>query len=82
VRRLGKRASLLILAYVAVILAVVVAGFLAKVLGIWASILWGILLILGLVLYLPPRPRSAWMIDCPGSGKGWGRVGLAPGGKG
>jgi type IV secretory pathway TrbD component len=58
VRRLGGRAILLLGMYVAVILAVVVAGFLGAALGIWASVLWGVALIGGLVLYLRRRSRQ------------------------
>ena len=59
VRRLGRRALLLFGAYTAVILAVVIAGFLGGAVGIWASVLWGAVLLGGLVLYLrrSRRPR-------------------------
>lgn len=57
-RRLGGRALLLFGAYVAVIAAVVVAGFLGSAVGIWASVLWGVALLGGLVLYLRRRSRQ------------------------
>jgi type IV secretory pathway TrbD component len=57
VRRLGRRALLLFGAYTAVILAVVIAGFLGGAVGIWASVLWGAVLLGGLVLYLRRRSR-------------------------
>lgn len=40
--RLARRALLLLGTYVTVLAAVVVAGFLAGALGIWAAILWGV----------------------------------------
>jgi hypothetical protein len=57
VRRLGRRALLLFGAYAAVILAVVIAGFLGGAVGIWASVLWGAVLLGALVLYLRRRSR-------------------------
>lgn len=57
VRRLGRRALLLFGAYTAVILAVVIAGFLGGAVGIWASVLWGVMLLGGVVLYLRRRRR-------------------------
>jgi hypothetical protein len=56
-RRLGGRAILVIGAYVAVILALIVAGFLGSAVGIWASVLWGVALIGGVGFYL--RRRSS-----------------------
>lgn len=56
-RRLGRRALLLFGAYTAVILAVVIAGFLGGAIGIWASVLWGAVLLGGLILYLRRRSR-------------------------
>jgi hypothetical protein len=56
-RRLGGRAILLFGGYVAVILALVVAGFLGAAVGIWASVLWGVVLIGSLVFYLRRRTR-------------------------
>lgn len=55
--RLARRAAQLFGAYVLLILAVVAAGFLAGALGIWAAILWGIMILAGLVLYC--RRRSS-----------------------
>jgi hypothetical protein len=57
VRRLGSRALLLFGAYTAVILAVVIAGLFGEAVGIWASVLWGVVLLAGLVLYLRRRSR-------------------------
>ncbi len=51
VARLARRALLLFSGYVAILAAVVVAGFLGGVLGIWASILWGLGVLAGLVSY-------------------------------
>lgn len=51
VRRLAGRALLLFAAYAAVILAVVIAGFIGQQVGIWASVLWGTVVICGVVLY-------------------------------
>lgn len=55
-RRLGRRALVLFGAYTVVILAVVIAGFLGGAVGIWA-VLWGAVLLGGLVLYLRRRRR-------------------------
>jgi positive regulator of sigma E activity len=49
--RLTRRAALLFAAYVSPLLAVIVAGFLAGALGIWAAVLWGVVLLTGLALY-------------------------------
>lgn len=57
-RRLGRRALLLFGAYSTVILAVVIAGFLGAALGIWASVLWGVVLLAVLLLYLRRRSRE------------------------
>jgi uncharacterized iron-regulated membrane protein len=38
--------------YAAVVLAVIIAGFIGQRIGIWAAVLWGILVISGVVLYL------------------------------
>lgn len=54
-RRLGGRAILLFGAYVALILALIIAGFLGATIGIWASVLWGVALIGGLGFYLRRR---------------------------
>jgi hypothetical protein len=59
--RLLGRAARLFLAYSAVILAVIVAGFLGGAVGIWASILWGLMLVSGIALYRRRqrlRPRT------------------------
>ncbi len=50
-RRLGRRALLLLLAYCALIFAVVVAGFLGAAVGIWASVPWAVALITALAFY-------------------------------
>jgi hypothetical protein len=57
-RRLGGRAVLLFGAYAAVIIALIVAGFLGAAIGIWASVLWGVALVGGLVFYLRQRSRQ------------------------
>jgi len=56
-RRLGGRAILLFGAYAALLLAVVVAGFLGQAVGIWASVLWGVVVITCLVLFMRRRSR-------------------------
>ncbi|HWN73499.1 MAG TPA: hypothetical protein VNN15_06810 [Solirubrobacterales bacterium] len=43
--------------YSALLLAVVIAGFIGHAVGIWASVLWGAVLIGGLVLYGRRRSR-------------------------
>jgi hypothetical protein len=48
--RLSRRAGLTFVYYVALLLAVLIAGFLASAVGTWASILWGVTLLAGLVL--------------------------------
>ncbi|HYH53378.1 MAG TPA: hypothetical protein VD761_04535 [Solirubrobacterales bacterium] len=50
-RRLGRKALLVLGSYVALLLAVGIAGFIGHTVGIWASVLWGAMLIVGLVLY-------------------------------
>jgi len=55
--RLTRRAALLFAAYVTLLLAVVVAGFLASAVGVWAAILWGVAILAGLALYLRQRQR-------------------------
>lgn len=57
-RRLGGRVLLAFGLWAAVILAVIAAGFIGQRVGIWASVLWGVLLIAGLVVYLRRRPRQ------------------------
>lgn len=54
-RRLFRKALLLLGTYVAVIVAVIVAGFLGEALGIWASILWGAGGLAGIVVYARRR---------------------------
>jgi hypothetical protein len=61
VRRLAGRALLLFAACASVLLAVVIAGFIGQRVGIWASVLWGAVLIGGVVFYLKRRrgqPRT------------------------
>jgi hypothetical protein len=41
VARLSRRALWLFLGYVALLAAVVLAGFLAEAIGLWAALLWG-----------------------------------------
>ena len=49
--RLTRRAALLFGAYVSLLLAVVMAGFLAGAVGLWAAILWGAAVLAALALY-------------------------------
>ena len=49
--RLARRAALLFGAYISLLLAVGIAGFLGGALGIWAAILWGAVVIACVVLY-------------------------------
>lgn len=58
VRRLGRRAILVFGSYAALLLAVFIAGFIGQAVGIWASILWGAVVIAGLVLYGRRRLRQ------------------------
>jgi hypothetical protein len=58
VRRLGRRAILVFGIYVALLLAGVIAGFIGHAVGIWAAILWGAVVIAGLVLYGRRRLRQ------------------------
>jgi hypothetical protein len=53
--RFARRAGLLFAAYLGPILAVVIAGFLGSVIGIWASVLWGAALAAGLFFYVRHR---------------------------
>jgi hypothetical protein len=53
--RLLRRALLLFGTYAAVMVAVIVAGFLGEALGIWASILWGAGVLAGIVVYARRR---------------------------
>lgn len=62
--RLLRRALLLFGTYAAVMVAVIVAGFLASALGIWASILWGAVVLAGIVLYARQRhARTGTALD-------------------
>jgi len=58
VRRLPGRIILTFGAYSALLLAVVIAGFLGQAIGIWASVLWGAVLIACIVLYVRRRRVS------------------------
>jgi hypothetical protein len=62
VRRLLAEPSFLFAAYAAVILAIVIAGFIGQRVGIWASFLWGVVVIGGVVLYIRRR-RQPPQID-------------------
>jgi Flp pilus assembly protein TadB len=57
--RLTRGAGLLLAAYLALLLAVVIAGFLAAAVGLWAAVLWGVVLVAGLALYVRDSRRSA-----------------------
>jgi hypothetical protein len=57
--RLTRRAGLLFAAYVSLLLAVIAAGFLAGAVGIWAAILWGAAILIGLALYRRKRIQQA-----------------------
>lgn len=50
--RLLHRALFLFGAYVALLATVVVAGFLGGAVGIWASVLWGVGVLAGVVVYV------------------------------
>jgi len=56
--RLTRRAALLFATYAGLLLAVVVAGFLASAVGIWAAILWGAVVLAALALYGHRRSNS------------------------
>lgn len=56
--RLVRRAALLFATYTALILAVVVAGFLAGAVGIWASILWGAAIVAAVTVYIRTRSQG------------------------
>lgn len=56
--RLTRRAGLLLAAYIGLLLAVIAAGFLAGAVGIWAAILWGAAILIGLVLYRRQHSRE------------------------
>jgi hypothetical protein len=55
VRRLARRAVLVFGIYAAILLAVVIAGFIGQTVGIWASVLWGVVVIAGVLLYIRRR---------------------------
>jgi hypothetical protein len=57
--RLAGRAALLFGAYASLLLAVVVAGFLGSAIGIWAAILWGVMVVAGIALYGRQRLLSS-----------------------
>jgi hypothetical protein len=48
---LARRALLGFAFYASVPAAVIVAGFLYEALGLWATILWGVIILAGLALY-------------------------------
>jgi hypothetical protein len=56
--RLIRRAGLLFGAYAGVLFAVVIAGFLAEAVGIWAAIAWGAALVAIAVVYRRRRLSS------------------------
>jgi hypothetical protein len=56
--RTVRRAILLFASYVGVLLAVIFAGFLGSAVGIWASVVWGVLVIGAVSLYLRRRGRQ------------------------
>jgi hypothetical protein len=57
--RLAKRTAGLIGAYLALILVLIVGGFLGSAVGIWATVLWAALLVTLGVAYLRRRQRPA-----------------------
>lgn len=57
-RRLTGRALLLFAAYAGVLLAMVIAGFIGQRIGIWASVLWGVVIVGGVFLYFRRRRRQ------------------------
>jgi hypothetical protein len=57
--RLTRRAALLFGAYASPLLAAVVAGFLGNAVGIWAAILWGAAILVGLALYVRQRHQRS-----------------------
>jgi len=56
--RLTRRTGLLLVIYVSPLLVALIAGFLAAAVGLWAAILWGVVLVAGLALYIRNRRRS------------------------
>jgi hypothetical protein len=68
-RRLAFRAIKLFLAYAALLLAVVVAGFLYGALGLWAAILWGCAVVFGVAIYVKKKmPASGAPSNDPQAG--------------
>lgn len=62
-RRLLNRAAIIFGIYIALLLAVGIAGFLGQTAGIWTSILWGAGLITAIAIYgwrrvRRPRPSA------------------------
>lgn len=49
-KQLSRKALLLFGIYATILAAVVVAGFLAQAVGIWASILWGVGVLIGIAM--------------------------------
>jgi hypothetical protein len=50
-----RRAILLFGSYASLLLVVMVAGFLASAVGIWAAIIWGVAIVVGLALFRRQR---------------------------
>jgi hypothetical protein len=55
VSRLARKALLLFGIYATLLAAVVVAGFLGQAVGIWAAILWGAGIVIGVTLVVRQR---------------------------
>jgi hypothetical protein len=53
--RLTRKALLLFGIYASILAAVVVAGFLGQAVGIWAAILWGVGILIGLAIFARQR---------------------------
>lgn len=53
--RLLRRAIALFTGYIAVMGAVVVAGFFAAAVGLWASVLWAVVVVGSVIVYLRRR---------------------------
>lgn len=51
VRRFLGRTIAVFGIYTAALLAVVIAGFIGQAVGIWAAVLWGVVVIAGVVVY-------------------------------
>lgn len=64
-RKLSRKALLLCGIYAAVLVAMVIAGFLAAAVGIWAAILWGIGIFIGLALVARGRLRPSANLQQP-----------------